>query len=163
MYYIFLILLIILLNYKQKTSTINQKLDKKIPKILNKIFIDDSMELPKVLGQEIKECHDKWKELNPDYNVRFWSGNECRNYLSKYFGKRYLDCFDNINAYAGKCNFFRYCVVYNEGGWYSDWKQFPYESLNNIVKNHENIEWVSCYDHGHPWVKKMGCMQNALF
>ena len=157
MYFVCSFLLILYIIVKR-----NKQIKCKIPHILSKIYIDDSMEIPKI-PTEIKECHTKWEELNPDYTVRYWSGNKCRRYLLKHFGKEYLDCFDNINAYSGKCNFFRYCIVYNEGGWYSDWKQYPYVSLEHIINTHcyNDTEWISCFDR--PTIDGIRCMQPAFF
>jgi len=107
--------------------------------------------------------HDEWSRMNPGYRIQYWGMKDCRKYLKKHFPPTYLETFDCIKAYAGKTNFFRYCVVYREGGWYSDWKQkcLVPDLLNTLSMGGKR--WVSCWDLGDKTVTKMGCMQNAFF
>lgn len=149
--YLLILLCIVVIN--TKTS--------QIPKIINKVYINHTMTLPKQLPTNIQNAHDTWKRLNPDYKLVYWSGNDCRKYLMKYFGKHYLDVFDTIQAYSGKCNFFRYCVVYNEGGWYSDWKQIPFVSIKDF--HIPSATTVICKDKGYEYVTKNECLQNCFF
>ena len=94
-----------------------------IPKVIHKVLIQDDGKIPKNLDKNIKDAHNSWKEMNPEYKIKYWSLDDCREYLQNNFPSNYLETFDCIKAYAGKCNFFRFTIIYNEGGWYSDWKQ----------------------------------------
>jgi hypothetical protein len=53
----------------------------------------------------------------------------------------------------------RYCIVYNEGGWYSDWQQVLLVPLNDF----KNYSWVSCWDTTGEENTKNGSMQNGFF
>lgn len=141
----------------------NNKLYEKIPKIIHKVFINDNMNLEN-LPEGVYEAIQKWKELNPEYELKLWSGNDCRKYIENNFSKIHLYTWDNIVPYSGKCNFFRYCIISKTGGWYSDLKQYPYVSLNEI--NNDNYDWISFWDKGtHISYKKLfpRHMQPALF
>ena len=135
-----------------------------IPKILNKIFIQHSGDFEGALTHpNLKKAHNSWKILNPGYKIQYWNLNLCREYLKNHFSPKFLEAFDCIKAYGGKTNFFRYCIIYNEGGWYSDWKQ---ECLINGLLDSlskDNIEWFSCWDEGTNFTIKNKCMQNAFF
>jgi mannosyltransferase OCH1-like enzyme len=97
------------------------------------------------------------KNKNKKYKLQYWDAKNCKEYLKNNFSKEYLDTFNCINAYAGKCNFFRYCIIYNEGGWYSDWKQECLQDnlLDNLSNDNEDI--ILFKD------AQKDCIQNALF
>jgi mannosyltransferase OCH1-like enzyme len=105
------------------------------------------MKIPENKIIEFKEAHDSWKLLNPDYEIRYWSGEDCEKYLSENFGERYLKVFRKIKPYAYKSDFFSYCVVLKEGGWYSDWKQKTYINLDSIIGDND---FICFHDHGSP-------------
>jgi len=133
-----------------------------IPKIIHKVLIQDDGKIPKNLDKNIKDAHNSWKEMNPEYKIKYWSLDDCREYLKNNFPSNYLETFDCIQAYAGKCNFFRYCIIYNEGGWYSDWKQvcLVKNLLNQLSKNNNFIYFQ---DKGNNISIKKKCIQNAFF
>ena len=135
-------------------STFNET----IPKVIHKIFINSEMkEIP--IDDNIKNAINTWTKLNPDYTLKIYYGNDCRNYLLKNFSKEYIECFDNIIPYAYKADFMRYCILYNEGGWYSDWQQTLLVPLTPF----EKFSWVSCWDTTGEENKINGCMQNGFF
>ncbi|KAK3282394.1 hypothetical protein CYMTET_9863 [Cymbomonas tetramitiformis] len=70
-----------------------------------------------------REAHTTWTEENPGYQLRYWSMNDARRYLASRHPPIYLRTFDCMRAYATKADFFRYTLLHDEGGWYSDWKQ----------------------------------------
>lgn len=127
-----------------------------IPRVIHKIFIDSNMK-PGPIDNNIQRAIDTWKL--PGYNLNLWYGNDCREYLLQNFGKEYLECFDNLIPYAYKADFMRYCIIYNEGGWYSDWQQVLLEPLDKF----ERYSWVSCWDTTGEENKINGCMQNGFF
>lgn len=114
-----------------------------VPKTIHKIYIQHDNTFGN-LSSEIREAHNTWKTQNPDYEIKYYNGNDCRQYLVKHFTPKHVQTYDNILAYAGKCNFMRACIIYNEGGWYTDWKTVCLKPLDNLVTKH--TEWVSAYD-----------------
>ena len=128
----------------------------RIPKVIHKVFINHSMDLKwNTIDEHTIEAHDSWKTLNPTYEIRYYSGNDCRRYLQKHFGIKYVHVFDALKAYSNKCDFFRYCVVYREGGIYSDWKQVCLKPIDSYMPR--GISWFSTWDI------QQNCMINGLF
>ena len=125
-----------------------------IPRVVHKIFINSTME-PVPIEDNIQRALDTWK----NYNVKIWYGNDCKEYLIKHFGQEHLDCFNSLIPYAYKADFMRYCIVYNEGGFYSDWQQVLVGSLDPYLR----YSWVSCYDTTGEENKNYKCMQNGFF
>jgi mannosyltransferase OCH1-like enzyme len=75
------------------------------------------------------------------------------------FGQAHVNCFDNLIPYAYKADFMRYCIIYNEGGWYSDWQQILLVPLSKF----NGYSWVSCWDTTGDENRINGCMQNGFF
>lgn len=158
------VLVVVLANNKNKLYEhfIQTKQHSLIPKIIHKVYIEHSMKLPVELSKNIKEAHKSWTLLNPGYKIKLYSGDDCIKYLQKHFDSEYVDIFNSINAYSGKCNFFRMCVVYNEGGWYSDWKQVCLKPIHKWV--HKDSEFVGFYDpYWYLETVKKNCGQPATF
>lgn len=107
---------------------------RKIPKIIHKVFIQDDMKLNvKDRCPYTLEAHNSWETLNPDYEVRYYSGEDCRTFLRKHFDQDALNAFDAFVPYSYKCDFFRYCVLYVHGGYYTDWKMVLHEPLDKWI------------------------------
>lgn len=116
---------------------------------------------PESLEGSIQEAHLSWKEKNPAYEIRYYNLHYCRAYLKQFFHPLFLRAFDCVEAFAAKADFFRYLVVYRDGGFYSDWKQLCIkEGLLDWLST-DNTTWFSNYDKGLP--KQSHAMQNNFF
>lgn len=124
-----------------------------IPKIVHKVLIQHDMRLNLDARCEFtREAHDSWRDSNPDYEIRYYSGADCREFLAKHFeDPDVLATFDGLNAYSLKCDFFRYCLLYKVGGFYTDWKMVLHRPLKEwIARNKElvcswEINFNNCY------------------
>ena len=152
------IIFIIFILINNKVSYFEKDV-KLIPSVIHKVFITNTT---KNEEESIKSNNslNSWKELNPGYTLKIWFIKDCINYLQKNFSQEHVDCFNKLKPYAYKCDFFRYCLLYNEGGWYTDWGQELLISLNEI--NNNNYEWVSCLDNAWNYCEENKCMQNAF-
>ena len=115
-----------------------------IPKIIHKVILVDGFELPN-LPEGMAKAVDTWRNMNPGYAMKMYSGKDCQRYILEHFDQKTLDCFNKIKPYAYKCDLFRYLLLYNEGGWYSDLRQVcmaPLDSLNQ--SGHEFYTSVDC-------------------
>jgi hypothetical protein len=119
---------------------------RKIPKIIHKVLIQHDMKLDLNARCEFtREAQSSWQQLNPDYEVRYYGGDDCRAFLKKYFkDPNVLKAFDSLQAYSYKCDLFRYCVLYIHGGYYSDWKTILHQPLEQWVST--NKEFVCAWD-----------------
>jgi len=137
-----------------------------IPRVIHKVFIQNSGEMDKfpLEPKELQEAHDSWKQMNPEYEIKYYSLNDCREYLKNNFeDSDFLQAFDCLNAYAFKCDFFRYCVLYNEGGWYSDWKQVCLKkNLLNELNSSKISNIILTWDKGGDLQKKNNFIQNCF-
>jgi len=157
---ILLIIILLIEKFIKLDTFISNDIDKNIPNTIHKIFIDDTMEIIEQT-EELSNAIKSWKILNPEYTLKIYSGNDCIKYLKENFTQDHLDCFETLKPYSYKTDFMRYCILYNEGGWYTDWQQILLVPLDVI--NDKNYEWVSCWDTTGGDGKKYKCMQNGFF
>ena len=86
---IFLIIVFIILwnvCYHNSTKNITETFKySKIPKVIHKVYIQHDGKIPKNLNKNIIDAHNSWKKMNPEYEIKFWSLDDCREYLVKIF------------------------------------------------------------------------------
>ena len=112
-----------------KTMYYNLKREYKIPKICHQTWntID--------LCPEIKQIMEKNKLNNPDIEFKLHIDKD--SYIKNNFDEITYTAFKKINPKYGAAlaDFFRYCVLYNEGGIYLDIKSSLNTKLfDNIIK-----------------------------
>ena len=64
-----------------------------------------------------------WRNLKlygKGYEINFFSDNDCVDYLKINFGRKFSNKFKKLKHGAHKADFFRYCILYKEGGIYLD-------------------------------------------
>lgn len=114
-----------------------------IPKVIHKVIIVDGGKLPKLPG-EWRKAIETWYKMNPGYKINFYSGNDCIEYIKKYFDEDILNSFNLLKSYAYKSDFFRHLVLYNEGGWYTDARMICMEPLDTLEL--QNKEYYMSFD-----------------
>ena len=132
-----------------------------IPKVINKVYIQHDGKMQDPIPY-IKEAHDSWIKLNPRYKLKLWNLEDCQEYLSNNFISHHLETFNCLQAYSAKVNFFRYCIIYNEGGWYSDWKEVCL--LENILDKMSKVnDFIYFLDNGNDYSIDNKCGSVCVF
>jgi mannosyltransferase OCH1-like enzyme len=73
------------------------------------------------------------KTMNPDYKYVFFNAEERREFIKNNFNSEVLAAFDKIKPVALKCDLWRYCYLYINGGVYLDIKTFTARPLFSIL------------------------------
>lgn len=76
----------------------------------------------KNLPKNMRECVEKLKEQNPEFEHYLYDDHDCREFIKKHFSEKVLHAYDRIIPGAYKADLWRYCVLYIEGGIYLDIK-----------------------------------------
>ena len=132
---------------------------KKINIYINKIIFEkrkfNNLKIPKIIFQTNKSHYfennlaynsiQSFIEFNPDYSYKFFDDIESREFIKEHFSEKYLKYYDILYPGAFKADFFRYCYLYINGGFYFDNKSILLVSLNNIIE--ENDELILCQDN----------------
>jgi hypothetical protein len=91
--------------------------------------------------------------LNAGYEYRFFKESDCISYIRQHFDEGILNTFNSLKRPAHKCDLFRYCLLYREGGIYVDCDirtTAPFDSMIEM-SNYSNF------------VTALGAHSNAAF
>lgn len=166
------VILILIFLFLAVTYTLfSTKHEYKIPKVIHQTFSDVN------LPDEIKFVMNENKKKCPGCEFKFYSDSDRELFIKNNFKKEVYHAYKKINPLYGamKADFFRYCVLYKEGGIYLDIKSsflddpFKYIKEDDIcildIKRN-NLEpwrfykptyeqWLLIFQKGHPYLSKM--------
>ena len=148
----------------------NKKLEP-IPKIVHQVYIQGEDKLPKYVKDVIEEN----KNQNPEYIFKLYDYDAIKKYIYENTDDKIINSFNRINPVCYTCisDFFRYIVVYNEGGIYMDVKTKVNKPLCEWVTDdkihiglwlwHDYNELDTYYDENHkPRGLKRQILQNTF-
>lgn len=124
-------------HYREGKKLIKNKV--KIPYTIYKTgpFKEDN------IPTEIKNLFKKIEKENPKYKIVYFDDNKVRKFIQDNFNMEVLNAFDNLVPGAYKADLFRYCVLYKNGGIYSDLTQQFYVPLEKIIDHdYDNLVLV---------------------
>lgn len=98
----------------------------------------------KNLSPEMARVTDRVKKLNPGYEYFLYDDKDCRQFLLTHFGPNYAQAFDALIPGAFKCDFWRYAILYVQGGIYMDIDMVPHKSFDELLRPDD--EFVSAVD-----------------
>ena len=97
----------------------------------------------KDLPIKMQKCINNLKNTNPEFNYYLYDDNDCRLFIEDNFTEEVLNTFDQLIPGAYKADFWRYCILYINGGIYLDIK---FQPINNFkFMNLVNKEYL-CKD-----------------
>ena len=105
------------INQKQKMISTTKTDEKK--KFEKKIHFTWKEEFEN-LEEKSKEYQRvmKWKDFNPKYQIKYFSDQKSLKYVEKHFDRHpnIINVYNKFPKNIFRADFFRYLVVYNEGG-----------------------------------------------
>jgi len=84
------------------------------------------------------------QEMNPEYEYRFFTDSQRREFLKSTFLPKVVDAYDMLVPGAFKADLFRYGYLFIHGGCYFDDKIIPREPLRHII--HPEDDLLLCQD-----------------
>lgn len=111
----------------------------KIPKLIHQTYET------RVIPVKISACISAWTSSNPDYTYKYYTGEDCRDFLATHFDSSVLQAYDSLYPGAFKADLWRCCVLYVYGGVYIDAKLFPADSLSKIISPDADLLLVLDY------------------
>tara|TARA_R110002096_G_scaffold16898_11_gene58054 strand:+ start:26755 stop:27543 length:789 start_codon:yes stop_codon:yes gene_type:complete len=112
--------------------------------------------LPKALQQNIEAVRD----LNPGWKYKYYEEDDVEAYLAKY--PDLLATYKRINPVYGaaRCDFFRYVLMYHEGGVYTDIKAGLERPLDEVIRDDDQYilsHWAVRFESdAEPGIPKEG-------
>lgn len=138
-----LLLIIILFIYKFLLFT-----DKELFNKIKNIKYTDSFIIPKKIHQiwfqgydnltiEVKNIIEHNLKINPEWEYVFWDSKKIDNFIKNNESDYVYNAYNKINSAfnASRADFFRYIIMYHQGGVYLDIKSKINYPLDNWVHN----------------------------
>ena len=106
------------------------------------IFIsDDDGDPPELLQGAIASVQQSFSA----YDYTLHNGESLRTFIAQHFGGEVVAAYDKLRPYAYKADLGRYCLLYQQGGWYADISTL----MRQVVEHLESsIEMVYFFDLG---------------
>ncbi len=117
--------------FKYKTNNFNYKMS--FPKVI--YFCNKTLDKMQIYA-------DNWKKLNPEYEIKLYDNSMCEEFIFNNFGELHRDVFNFIKDGPIKADFWRLCILYKNGGVYSDIDNEPLVSISSFLK--DNIDFLTC-------------------
>jgi hypothetical protein len=93
----------------------------------------------KTLSVPLKENIEHIQEMNPDWEYSLFDDADIEEYIRSYYGDQMLELYHRIDSHYGaaKADFFRYLVIYREGGVYLDIKSTCDKPLSSVFLDND--------------------------
>jgi mannosyltransferase OCH1-like enzyme len=117
-------------DYRNNFFSKNNEPIKYIPKKIYQLISDKNK-----ISSEFQKNINYIKNLNPDWEYTLYDDNDMINYIVSNYGYDMLKYYNKINPKYGaaKADFFRYLLMYIEGGVYLDIKSAIKFPLNEVI------------------------------
>lgn len=93
------------------------------PKILHQTWKNSDIPHP------LSEYRSKWLRVTPEYIQKFYTDEDLRNVIRKYF-PQYLTFYDRMTHNIERVDFARYAILYQFGGVYADLDTIPIKCID---------------------------------
>jgi hypothetical protein len=105
--------------------------------------------LSKTLYQTYRQDDTKIADINTralpkEFTRKFLDDDDCEEYIRKMLGKVALDHYKSLELGAHRADFFRYILLFFEGGVYLDMKSCLLRPLMDILEHCDGCSLVSC-------------------
>jgi mannosyltransferase OCH1-like enzyme len=91
---------------------------------------------------QMKYSSDYWNKMNPNYVIKLFDDNMCKQFLKTEYSQLYLDVFNFLPDGPIKADFWRICILYKYGGVYSDIDNEPLIPLDDFIE--DDIDFATC-------------------
>lgn len=103
-----------------------------IPKVIYKTG-------PLPYNELTEDIKNTFKELeNQGYIIEYFDDERCKSFIRKHFDIEVFNAWDKLIPGAYKADLFRYCVLYKNGGIYSDLSQTLKVSMRKLVNHYKD-------------------------
>lgn len=134
--------------------------NKTIPKIIHRIWIDKNQPLGNsVLPERYNKYILAWKEYNPDFTHKLWSGKQILELIQEYFPE-YVNFYLSLTPFIKKCDFARFVIVYVFGGFYCDIDFYCKRSIAYLTEGGENYFIKEPKEH---YIEEQELLCNGFF
>jgi hypothetical protein len=138
---------------KELTSYAAQQ--RRIPRIIHQTYFE---ELTMERYPQLVRLQNTWKASGWDY--RFYTDDSARQYIDTNYPPRFVSAFDTLLPGAYKADFFRYLVLFQEGGIYVDVDVMLNTNLDTFLT--PDLAFVAPLDAVGSFADEQFCLWNGI-
>jgi hypothetical protein len=127
----------------------------RIPRIIHQTYFED---ITKEKFPQLFRLQNTWKASGWEY--RFYSDDTARNYIRTHYPERFVSVFDTLLPGAYKADFFRYLVLFREGGIYADIDVMLDANLDQFIT--PDLAFFAPIDSVGAYADENFCLWNGL-
>ncbi len=123
--------------------SLNRTSEANIPRTIIQYWDD-----PDNLPPDVRECIDSWHVLTKgNFRQIVFDDNEARRFIASHFGERHLNAFDHCYHPAMRCDYFRLCYLFVNGGFYVDVDElYQGAGIDHFFENNQLKLQPLCYE-----------------
>lgn len=103
---------------------------------------------------------------NPGYQYELFGEDDMHKFVCENFDNEIIECYNKLNIITAKVDFWRYLILYKNGGIYLDIDSTFLKPLDELINNqsaiitrepnppHEYVQWALFFCKNHPILKK---------
>lgn len=133
-----------------------------IPKVIWQTYQPEYDELP----DYIKNVSSTWRTLNPDYEYKYMSDASAEKFILDTYGKDMHELFLNVPVGVMRGDMWRYLVIYEYGGVYTDLDTLCKKPISTWMKDDKSFilcpennfhlcQWTFAAEPRHPAIKSV--------
>lgn len=103
--------------------------------------------------------------LNPGYDYKLFDDNDIDKFVNENFPGEIADCYNKLNIIVAKTDFWRYLILYKNGGVYLDMDSSIQISIDSFTSDQDEaiisaegpdlfLQWALMFNKGHPILKR---------
>ena len=105
-------------------------------------------------------------EMNPGYEYELFGEGDMYNFICENYDEEVVNCYKQLNIITAKVDFWRYLVLYKNGGIYIDIDSTFLKPLDELINNqsaiitrepnapYEYVQWALFFCKNHPILEK---------
>ena len=109
----------------------NQKMPQKIPKVVYQTWITRD------IHPVLQERREAMMKINPDYEFRLVTNAEMDQWVNDNFDGDIRDCYNMLSIVTARCDFWRYLVLFKNGGIYLDFDSEILRPLGELIRDED--------------------------
>ena len=118
------------------------------------------------LDKKIHKLHSKMLKVNAEYSHIIYTDDQMFDYVKANYDKEIFTYFERINNIVSRADFWRYLILYKDGGVYVDIDSMIVRDLDGLIeKNDEGVvtaeknyncyvQWALIFNKNHPILEK---------
>lgn len=133
-------------------------MSRKIPKVVYQTWITRD------IHPILQARRDAMIRINPDYEFRLITNQEMDQWVNDNFDGDIRDCYNMLNIVTARCDFWRYLILYKNGGIYLDFDSEITRPLGGLIREEDEcIITVEGYPNCYMQWGLITCKEHPIF